>query len=90
MSMACPGIDWSPLEAELAAMAAQLRVGMDVAPGRRARFDGVLQHLLSQGLCTQAELLQRLGADGCVQVTDDRVEFALWQRRAPVVPSTQV
>ena len=83
----------SVIETELYEMADRLRAGDDAAPGRRARLEGHMACLIRTGqvngerLCEIANAL--LGDDGELWIeTDGAPRLALWQRRAPVWPTT--
>ncbi len=96
--------NWPSVKNELAAMIKQLQAGLDSAPARRARLEGALEQLLGSGVLSVIELQQTFdsllgdgghniagpGSVGRLHVEGDRVVLDLWQRRAPVVPSTPV
>lgn len=81
----------SVIETELRAMAEALRCGGDVAPGHRARLEGLMAFSISTGqvdgehLCEMAKIL--LGDCGEVWI-EGVPRLTLWQRRAPVSPTT--
>lgn len=83
------------IERELAGMARALDDGCDVAPARRARLEGAIAIAIDTGwirvdalrerartLLGQDALVIEAGPDGC------NVQLMVWQRRAPVRPST--
>jgi hypothetical protein len=81
------------LERELQACADEVRAGRDIAPSRRARLEGAIAAaMVADG--NAETLLQRLRdllpEDGAIAVEADtgHVRLQLWQRRAPVYPST--
>jgi hypothetical protein len=82
------------IEQELSALTQSLQAGRDVAPARRARQEGLLAAALAAGAATPAALRQhiqaRLPAGSCVDIADNggAVRLHVWQKRAPVHPST--
>jgi|GEM_PF-3458010 len=84
------------IEAELAEMARALSEGCDVAPARRARLEGMVAMALESGLCEADDLGGRaqrvLGDRGALHIAGGdahrAVRLLLWQRRAPVYPTT--
>jgi hypothetical protein len=80
------------LHAELDVFAQRLAAGFDVAPARRARFEGMVAAALTQGIDSD-ELLdscrRHLPAGAQLVLRDARTpQLDIWQRRAPVEPST--
>lgn len=84
------------IEAELQAMAAALRAGNDVAPARRAQLEGAIALALDAGWIDDArvEAWARDDLRECGALDIERrqafwvVRLLLWQRRAPVSPTT--
>lgn len=78
---------------ELEAIVRQLAAGFDAAPAQRLRLEGLTAAALVAGIDAQTLLAfcrQRLPADADVRLTADAaaLQFELWQRRAPVYPTT--
>ena len=77
----------------------QLSAGFDMAPARRSGLEALTMVCLQSGMAAE-ELLQfcrqRLSVDAAVYLKADvylnadgkALQFDLWQRRAPVYPST--
>jgi hypothetical protein len=84
---------WHIVEARLREAARQIEAGADLAPARRHRIEGMLELLLADGGFSREEIAARcaaiLPAEGVVRIAEDRVVLDLWQRRAPVHPSTR-
>jgi hypothetical protein len=81
------------LNAELAVFAQRLGAGLDVAPARRARFEGMVAAVLAQGFDSEA-LLQscrdHLPAGAQLVLSDAHApHLDIWQRRAPVEPGAE-
>lgn len=80
------------LNAELAVFAQRIAAGLDVAPARRARFEGMVAAALAQGVDSQALLescRDHLPAGAQLVLHDAHApRLDIWQRRAPVEPST--
>jgi hypothetical protein len=80
------------LHAELDIFAQRLAAGLDVAPARRARFEGMAAAALAQGLDSDA-LLESCrchlpaGAQLTLRPDAHALQLDIWQRRAPVEPS---
>lgn len=83
---------WALVEQRLRQLAQQLAAGNDVAPAQRYRLEGMLEVLLLGEPEAATALAERcaelLPPPSSAQVVDGRVELQLWQRRAPVTPSS--
>lgn len=82
------------IEAELDALARDASAGFDIAPARRARVEGMATAALRHGSDAE-QLVERcrrvLPADSNV-VFDEAAQtlrLDIWQRRAPVEPTTR-
>lgn len=79
------------LNTELAVFAQRIAAGLDVAPARRARFEGMMAAALAQGIDSEILLescSHHLPADAQLVLRDARMpQLDIWQRRAPVEPS---
>lgn len=79
------------LGVELETAAQRTRAGFDIAPSRRARLEALAGAALALGIDGQELLLfcrQRLPSDAEVELHGDAVQIDIWQRRAPVEPTT--
>lgn len=79
------------LQAELDVFTQRLGAGFDVAPARRARFEGMVAAVLALGT-DRDELLEscrgHLPADARLMVENGQApRLDIWQRRAPVEPT---
>jgi hypothetical protein len=91
MSEASPLL--AALHAELDTFTQRLAAGLDVAPARRARFEGMAAAALAQGIDSQVllESCRRhlpAGAQLALCADGHTLQLDIWQRRAPVEPST--
>lgn len=82
------------IEAELEAMARQACDGFDIAPARRARVEGMAIAALSLGADGKALLaacarLLPAGASATLEEGGRALRIDIWQRRAPVEPTTR-
>lgn len=81
------------IAAQLDAIVQQLGDGLDVAPTRRLQLEGLTAASLAAGIDAEA-LLQfcraHLPGDAAVSLiaNGSALQFELWQRRAPVYPTT--
>jgi GTP cyclohydrolase III len=80
------------LQAELDVFTQRLAAGFDVAPARRARFEGMAAAALALGIDSEV-LLQscrdHLPVDAQLVVEAGHApRLDIWQQRAPVEPST--
>lgn len=71
----------------------QLSAGFDLAPARRLALESLTAACLAAGTTVETLLQfcrERLPADTAVYLNADgsALQFDLWQRRAPVYPST--
>jgi hypothetical protein len=84
---------WRIVEARLRDAVQQIEAGADLAPAQRYRIEGMLELLLAEGTCSGEEIAARCAAilpvNTGVRVVEQRVALDLWQRRAPVHPSTR-
>lgn len=80
------------LQAELDVFAQRLAAGFDVAPARRARFEGMAAAALAQGIDSEVLLESCRGhlpaGARLVVEAEHAPRLDIWQRRAPVEPST--
>ena len=82
------------IERELHDCADELRAGRDVAPARRARLEGAIAAVIAANDVDVDAVMRQLRAllpAGCAIVIEPdigAVSLQLWQRRAPVYPST--
>lgn len=81
------------IDTELDIIAQRLAAGFDVAPAQRLRLEGLTAAALLAGEDAQTLLQfcrQRLPATAAVQLTANAqaLQFDVWQRRAPVYPTT--
>lgn len=81
------------IETELKELAQRAEEGFDIAPARRARIEGMAAAALAQGADAQqlmASCRRVLPADASVILAADTraLQIDIWQRRAPVVPTT--
>jgi hypothetical protein len=81
------------LNAELDVFAQRIDAGLDIAPARRARFEGMTAAALALGMESDALLAacrEHLpnGAQLMFRPGMRALQLDIWQRRAPVEPST--
>lgn len=83
------------IDAESGALVRAVCAGRDTAPARRARLEGLIAAAVAAGVppaVLRQQLCAQLPPGSSVVIEDDTdgvaVRLHLWQRRAPVRPST--
>jgi hypothetical protein len=80
------------LGVELDAAAQRSRSGFDIAPSRRARLEVLAGVALASGVDAQRLLSfcrRHLPVDAAVELSGESVRIDIWQRRAPVEPTSR-